>query len=550
MFSKYLSLPWNVKQRLACARATVRDWVREDARYFCMSTLIHAVLIVSLALLPWQVISHMTSEETDRREVASFAPAEQDRGSKAERVEDIIELKNAPLDETELNAKTIADMKDLPIGFEDGEKNVKPEDAGDPNGDPQGDKASLVALGNNGEGDHGMPGPKQNGPGPVADIGIRGPYGDRVRRGPHQIGSVTRPSERAVAAGLNWLARHQSLSGQWSLDHRSRCKAGAACSGAGLFKSDAAATGLAILPFLAAGETHRGGGKYEKHVSDGLIWLMKQQQSSGDLSGPKGPKPDPKPMYAHSICAIALCEAYGMTKDDQKTRDEKLGSAARKAVNFIERAQNESTGGWRYTPGETGDTSVFGWQIMALKAAQLAGIEVDSVVFDRAQIWLNSVAKGERLGLYSYQPYREVTPTMTAVGMLSRQYLGISPKDPSILEGKAYLLQNLPDDTIARNSYYWYYAALSLHNFDDEDWLNWNRRMRRILIESQAKEGCATGSWDPLKPSTDYYGEQGGRLMTTCLNTMTLEVSYRHLPLFQTDSFLPKRPNSPPAEEK
>jgi hypothetical protein len=548
MLSKYFSQFWNFQQRVAAARVAARKWIREDARYFCLSTLIHAVLILSLALVPWKVISHLAGEEDRRREIASFGPAETDRGSAAERVEEIIELRNPPLEPSALTRETIAEMKELPVGIESGEKNLKEDEIGDPHGYPQGDTTSLIMLGNNGAGNRGTAGPKRNGPGPVADAGIRGPYIDRIRIGRRPWG-VTTPSDRAVIAALNWLARHQSLSGQWSLDHRSRCKPGAACSGGGLFKSDAAATGLAILPFLAAGETHKSNGKYEKHVADGLIWLMKQQAPSGDLSGPRGPgNPDAKPMYAHAICTLALCEAYGMTKDDQKTRDDRLGSAARKAVAYIERAQNQSTGGWRYTPGETGDTSVFGWQIMALKGAQLAGIEVESAVFDRAQIWLNSVAKGEHLGLYSYQPYREVTPTMTAVGMLCRQYMGINPKDPSMLEGKAYLLQNLPDDMIARNTYYWYYAALTMHNFNDSDWDAWNRRIRRILIESQAKEGCATGSWDPQKPSTDYYGEQGGRLMTTCLNAMTLEVHYRHLALFQTDSFLPKGPGSLPPD--
>jgi hypothetical protein len=313
-----------------------------------------------------------------------------------------------------------------------------------------------------------------------------------------------------------------------------------------MVKSDAAATGLAILPFLAAGETHRGKSAYAKQVNRGINWLVKQQEPSGNLAGGT---PE-KPMYAHAIATLALCEAYGMTKGDSKTRDENLGSACRRAVNYLERAQNESTGSWRYTPGEAGDTSVFGWVIMALKSAQLAEIPVNSTVFDRAPIWLNSVAKGEHLGLYSYLPYREVTPTMTSVGMLCRQYLGIDKKDPSILEGKAYLLQNLPDGVLGRNTYYWYYASLAMHNFNDADWDTWNRRLRKILIESQATEGCAAGSWDPERPSLDYYGQQGGRLMTTCLNTLTLEVYYRQIPLFRTDSLLPENASAVPREKQ
>jgi hypothetical protein len=67
------------------------------------------------------------------------------------------------------------------------------------------------------------------------------------------------------------------------------------------------------------------------------------------------------------------------------------------------------------------------------------------------------------------------------------------------------------------------------------DWDAWNRRMRRILIESQCKTGCATGSWDPDKPSEDAWGRQGGRLMVTSLSALTLEIYYRYLPLYQLD---------------
>ena len=149
------------------------------------------------------------------------------------------------------------------------------------------------------------------------------------------------------------------------------------CSGAGIAQSDAAATALALLPFLAAGQTHKSKGPYRDTIAKGLAWLIKQQRADGDLSGGCG-----KPMYAHGLAAIVLCEAYGMS------RDEHVGLAARGAVAFIQRAQNQATGGWRYHPGESGDTSVFGWQIMALKSAVLAGLPVESLVFDNGQKWL------------------------------------------------------------------------------------------------------------------------------------------------------------------
>jgi hypothetical protein len=290
---------------------------------------------------------------------------------------------------------------------------------------------------------------------------------------------------------------------------------------------------MALLPFLAYGLTHKSKSIYQQSISKGLTWLIKEQTADGSLASNSE-----QPMYAQGLATLALCEAYGMT------HDEHIGAAARKAVAFIIRAQNPSTGGWRYYPGQPGDTSVTGWQVMALKSAQLAGIAVDSFVFDNAKKWFHSVAKGEHMGLYSYQPYDQVTPTRTAIGMLCTQYFGIDPKDPAMLEGKAYLLENLPDDQIMRNSYYWYYATLAMHNFGGPEWDAWNRKMRRVLILSQEKQGCATGSWDPLEPSFDIWGEKGGRLMTTAFNCLTLEVYYRYLPIFQTDSLVPNPPKA------
>jgi hypothetical protein len=259
---------------------------------------------------------------------------------------------------------------------------------------------------------------------------------------------------------------------------------------------------------------------------------VKQQRPDGGIYDNP-----PMAMYCHGLAALALCEAYGMT------RDEHLGAAARRAVAFTERAQNESTGGWRYEPGENGDTSVYGWQVMTLKSAQMAGLPINSIVFDNSRKWLNSVAKGEHLGLYAYQPYGwPVTPTMTAVGLLCRQYLGIDPKSPAVTESKRCLLENLPDAEGAPNVYYWYYATLAMHNFADADWDAWNRVMRRVLIKSQEKQGCPAGSWDPNRPTADIWGEKGGRLMTTSFNALTLEVYYRYLPMFKSDLLMTAPP--------
>ena len=58
------------------------------------------------------------------------------------------------------------------------------------------------------------------------------------------------------------------------------------------------------------------------------------------------------------------------------TQDRELREPAQKAIDFIVKSQDPRRGGWRYQPQDGSDTSVTGWQLMALKSAQMAGLEV------------------------------------------------------------------------------------------------------------------------------------------------------------------------------
>ena len=337
--------------------------------------------------------------------------------------------------------------------------------------------------------------------------------------------------ERAVGAALNWLHRHQSPDGSWSIHQfQGRCKDGG-CTGAGSHVSDSGGTALGLLPFLAAGLTHKSRSPYQQTVHRGLYYLLKSQKPDGDLSGGSS-----QAMYSHALATITLCEAYGLSKDSQ------ILPRAEAAVRYIERAQHPRTGGWRYAPGEEGDTSVVGWQVMALKSAQMAGVYVDKRVLDGAGSFLKSCSSGAYGGQFAYQPGGAATPAMTAVGLLCLQYTGTKRDDPRMREGLSVLLTRLPDPN-ARNLYYWYYATQVVHNVAGTEWDTWNRQQRRVLITSQCKGGCNEGSWDP---AGDTWGTQGGRLYATSLATLTLEVYYRYLPLYQIDA--PPVPAPAPAQ--
>jgi hypothetical protein len=319
----------------------------------------------------------------------------------------------------------------------------------------------------------------------------------------------TPASEEAVARGLAWMAAHQRPNGSWWFDHRDG-PCGGLCRDPGTVGSTTAATGLALLPFLGAGEIGEGS-QYKKVVDDGLYYLR-----SRILVTPLGGDLQEGTMYAQGIAAIALCEAYAMT------RDESLRPAAQLAIDFICRAQHEA-GGWRYFPGQPGDTTVLGWQLMALKSARLAGLEVPSETFVRAERFLDSVQSDDG-AVYGYQK-PDKTPTPTAVGLLSRMYLGWPRADSRLARGVAYLEKLGSSRT---DMYFNYYATQVLHHYEGQGWDAWNTALRDRLVATQSRRGHEHGSWY----FHDEHGKSGGRLYTTAMCVMILEVYYRYMPLY------------------
>jgi hypothetical protein len=174
-----------------------------------------------------------------------------------------------------------------------------------------------------------------------------------------------------------------------------------------------------------------------------------------------------------------------------------------------------------------------GWQLMALKSGQMAGLEVDdpkNPTLARTAKFLNSVSTSDGSGYGYMSP--SPTATMTAVGLLCRLYLGTGPRNSGIISGVNSLKRTPPGSL--NNIYYYYYATQVLHHVGGPDWEAWNPKMRDLLIAKQdkgldAKKPHLKGSW---APAGDAHGGAGGRLMTTSLSLLTLEVYYRHLPLY------------------
>jgi hypothetical protein len=322
-------------------------------------------------------------------------------------------------------------------------------------------------------------------------------------------------TEAAVARGLRWMAMHQNSNGSWSLHNFNRSR-GCTCTGTGI-QCDAAGTSLALLPYLGAGQTHLVG-RYRETVSRGLRWMLETQREDGDLRASSRGNAG---MYAHGQAAIVLCEAYLMTGDEE------LRAPAQKALDFIVEAQHPA-GGWRYRPGEAGDTSVVGWQVMALQSGRAAKLEVPETTLELAGHYLDSVQHRDG-ALYSYQPGNGPTHVMTAEALLCRMYLGWKLDMPALQRGIEHLADNHLPDAAAPNIYYWYYGTQAFHHHGGPEWERWNRRMREILIETQERRGHMAGSWTARGP----HAAAGGRLYMTALATCSLEVYYRHLPIFR-----------------
>jgi hypothetical protein len=341
---------------------------------------------------------------------------------------------------------------------------------------------------------------------------------DRLQRAIANGGS--QDTEAAVVAALRWLAENQSRDGRWDADQfeagREVMVNGHDRRGAGS-RADSGITGLALLAFLAHGNTHSQG-EHPKSVQRGLEWLLSIQGADGNLAGDATLY---ERMYCHAMATCALSEAFAMSGDDR------LAAPVRQAIGYCIRAQDRAGGGWRYQPGDAGDTSQLGWQVMALKSAQLAGIEIPTETRSGMVGFLNNVAGGAHGGLASYKPGHRVTHPMTAEALVCRQFIGMGRNNPASDEAGNYVLTMLPGEG-EDNVYYWYYGTLAMFQLQGEHWKTWNKALQESLLGTQRNDGDFRGSWNPDR----IWGAYGGRVYSTALSCLCLEVYYRFLPLY------------------
>lgn len=335
---------------------------------------------------------------------------------------------------------------------------------------------------------------------------------------------ASKESEAAVDAALIWFAAHQAVDGSWSTEMTDKpcngqCRHGTVEIGS---PKRIAATGLALLCFLGAGHTHKQG-DYRDVVYKAIHYLTNAIKTTVPnardfrLNGRFLDDNSQYEMYEHGIAVLAMCEAYEMTGDSI------LRNACDAGIDFIQRSQH-ADGSWGYRPTASGDLSIVGWQMMALKSAKKIGLKVRPEVIQRLDKFLDS-QQSESGAYYGYRSTQR-EPCTTAIGLMLRLYRGWSRTDPRILKGTQYIADLGPSiDGI----YYNYYATQLLFHMKYDKWSEWNVTNRDFLVREQAKDGHEKGSW---YFGRSHFNQVGGRLYCTAMATLTLEVYYRFMPIY------------------
>ena len=325
-------------------------------------------------------------------------------------------------------------------------------------------------------------------------------------------------TEKAVMNALRWLKDHQLDDGSWE--------------GTGTAKNGVAMTGIALLAFLAHGETHQSE-EFGKTVKKAIDFLKAQQQGDGSFQSDRAfsSRNSSTGCYANGIALYAMSEAYALTRIPD------LRSIMENGTTYVLNGMQD-TGAYTYLYAKDGrrDTSVAGWQAQAVKAAYLAGADIPSL-----KEKMNTMVGGFKMnydaasGMFRYAPGGKeggdgTTLACTAIGTLCIQLLGFPSAEQ--VEGAlratadAKCNWNNPEGAGNHPIYAWYYLGQAkFQSKKKSDFENWNNSFAPEMIKSQN----ADGSWTPQGGSEKGYGPVYG----TAFGALSLMVYYRFLPTYQ-----------------
>ncbi len=306
---------------------------------------------------------------------------------------------------------------------------------------------------------------------------------------------ITPAVDRAVNAGLAWLAKQQKEDGSFGSDSH--------------YGRHVGITGLACMAFMCDGHLP-GRGRYGHVVRRGLDFVLSCAGESGLLAA----ETSHGPMYGHGFATLFLAEVYGASGDAS------LRDKLRRAVRLIIRTQNDE-GGWRYQPVKSdADISVTICQVMALRAARNAGIVVPKSTIDRAVQYVRRSQNPDGGFRYMLSPGASAF-ARSAAGVAALYYSGVY-QDQAIERGLAYVQRHRPGTSRERVPHYYYghyYAVQAMFMAGGEHWAAWWPAIRQELLARQESGG--------------YWHGEAGREYGTAMALIVLQVPKRLLPIFQ-----------------
>ncbi|MBI5368793.1 MAG: hypothetical protein HZA54_17285, partial [Planctomycetes bacterium] len=354
-----------------------------------------------------------------------------------------------------------------------------------------------------------------------------------------------KPLDATLNAALRWLARHQAPDGSWEpVGFSARCVGGGrACESKGYPDYQLGLTGLSLLAYYGAGYTHLASDRYLDPVTGkelsfgaavkgGLRRLLQSQLADGGFRDNAGGKRT----YNHALATLALVEGFRLT------RTPALRAPAQGAIAYLIAAKTPGRA-WRYQVQEAqSDSSVTGWCVRALRAAEEAGLEVGRGAIAEARGFIEEITD-KSTGKCGYVQLADAGvkvvvnganenyvnhPSLAAVGMVCRMLVDRNPGDPVLELGAKLLLADLPTAEpapLAKDYYYWHYGTLALR---EREHLTrrapgaWDAALLAALTRHQhgAGDGCLGGSWD----ADDRWGFEGGRVYAVAINALTLAV--------------------------
>lgn len=281
---------------------------------------------------------------------------------------------------------------------------------------------------------------------------------------------VTPAAKKAIDKGLNFLIRSQVKAG------RNR-----GAFGNNGISSGVATASLGGLAMMCAGHAP-GQGPFGKAIDLCTEFVLANVRDTGYIS--KRDEGARENMYGHGFSMLFLSQAYGMTQKAE------IGDKLRKAVKLTCQSQNNQ-GGWRYQPNKSdADLSITVCQIMGLRGARDAGIDVPDEVRKKCIEYVQKSQNSNGSFRYTMQG-GHTTFAMTAAGVTSLYSSGIYEGE-QVEKALDYLMKFKPNGAQQAGGHYFYsnyYAVQAMWHAGGKYWDEWYPLIREQLIKNQSPEG-------------------------------------------------------------